>query len=1230
VQTTLLGLAIAFIVALVAALVGPHFIDWNQFRPQFEAEAAKVIGAPVRVAGALDARLLPTPTLRLRSVTVGGVNDLGRFRADKLDVEFSLGDLMRGEWRANELTIGGLALDLGLDGAGKVDLPAMKGQFNLGALSIDRLNLTGRVALHDAASRKTLELNDIAFSGDVRSLAGSVRGDGSFAIDGTRYPFRVSSGQTGDGNGTRVHLSIDPGEKPLSADLDGVLTFEARAPRFDGTLTLASPPAKGKAGEASPWRVVTKLKADHAAAQLEQIDASYGLDERALKFAGVGDVRFGASPLLRATLSARQLDADRFLAKDGTKDTAKDGSKDSAKDNAAAAPVQLLPMLRSLAGALPHAPVPMQVELGAEQIMLGGRPLQNLVADLHSDTAAWAIDHLDVRAPGSTHVAFNGTGALTGPSGNFSGALDIDCADPDMLLTWLQGRGDVAYRNQRPLRLHGDVTVADQRIAIDRLKAEIDGGALEGHIVLVTGGPNGSRIEAALKAERLDLDAAGAFVHSLAGDKAGWPEQANVSLDIGRALTSGRELHPFIAKFSYGAKTITLEQLKFAEAGGVTTEASGSFDRAEATGKLALSADAATLSQITALVTPFAPALATRLGAFAGQRGPARLKLALDLAKNQGSADRANARAVVDLSAPQLSGSATITAKPELTAIRAFDRDAIARTEFGVETKLASQRADAMVALLGLDQAVAVGEGTAQFVGSISGTWRAPLKVNLKMWGPGIDAEAQGTAQPWADAAKADLDLKIRSVNLAPLLGLKPADSFAKDIRLFGHVSLAGNKLTLTDLDSIVARSRLRGHLALTLDAEKEVDGEVGLDTLDLAPALALAIGGEGRDAAEPLGAGLLKGWRGRIAFQALGGTLASGLELRPISGAVRSDGQSLTFDTIKGKIAGGDVTANMDARQDPNGISLIAHLDLTGADGAQLHYRGLRMPAGRTALQMTLSSQGRSASALSGALSGGGIVKIESGTIAGLDPRAFDVAIRASDAGKVGDDTRLRQIVEPALSAGSLPVALAEIPFTVQDGRLHVDATTLDAQGARAKISGGYDIPADQADIRVTLTSTTQGVEGARPEIQLFTVGSPDTLHQTVDVSPLSRWLALRAIDRETRRLDSLERGGPQPQPTSVPPSTASLPEAALPEATMSQPPVLPVAPPPRRSLPKVIAPPRPPSAATAPVPGAAPVVSQQVPPLPPAIEVKPAPAPPPARPKGRPPLTLAPPTNP
>ena len=280
-QTTLLGFAIAFIIALIAALIGPYFIDWNQFRPQFEAEASRVVGAPVRVGGKLDARLLPTPTLRLRSVVVGGANDLGKVRADKLDVEFSLGSLMRGEWRADELTINGMVLDLGLDSAGRIDWPVSTGKFSLGSLAIDRLNLTGRIGLHDASSRGTLELSDIAFSGDVRSLAGSVRGDGNFMLSGTRYPFRVSSGQTTDGAGTRVHLNIDPGARALSADLDGVLAFEARAPRFEGALTLAAPAvakAKGAGGDAvpTPWRISGKVRADPSAAKFEQIETSYG------------------------------------------------------------------------------------------------------------------------------------------------------------------------------------------------------------------------------------------------------------------------------------------------------------------------------------------------------------------------------------------------------------------------------------------------------------------------------------------------------------------------------------------------------------------------------------------------------------------------------------------------------------------------------------------------------------------------------------------------------------------------------------------------------------------------------------------------------------------------------------------------------------------------------------------------------------------------------------------
>lgn len=1214
-QTTLLGLAIAFIIALLAALIGPYYIDWNQFRPQFEAEAGKIIGVPVRVAGELDARLLPAPTLRLRAVTFGGNNDLGRLRADKLDVEFSLGSLMRGEWRATELSVGGMALDLGLDSRGRVDLPSIaSGAFDLASLAIERLNLTGRIALHDAASRSTLELNDIAFSGDVRSLAGSVRGDGSFRANGARYPFRISSGPSADGKATRLHLNIDPGERAVLADLEGVLAFDNRQPKFDGALTLAVPVAK-KAGEAGPmpWKLATRLRADPAGAKFEQIDASFGPEDGALKLGGVGELRFGASPLLRAVLSARQVDADRLAARDD------------------ADPQRVLPALRAGLAAIPQAPIPAQIEFNADQIMLGGRPLQNIATELATDGRSWTFRRLELRAPGMTQLSLSG--AAPGAD-SFSGRLSIESSDPDTLVAWLQGRSEVNRRSTRPLRLAGEVTIAANHLAIDRLKADIDGGAVEGRIAFVqTGASKGSRIDADLKADRLDLDAAASFVRAMAGPQGEWPVEAKLSLDIGRAISAGQELRSFAARLAYSPASLSLEQLRFGQAGGITTEASGSFDRARVTGKLALKSSANSLRELTALIEPFAPAVRARFEAMPSQPGATRFKLDLSLDKNAEHADRSSARAVLELDAPQLKATATLAAQTPAAAIGGIDLDRLRSSDFTLESKVSTPQAGALLALLGLDRLVAAGEGASQFEGKLTGAWRRPMQLNARLSGGGLDADAQGSVD--LSEPKGSVNLRVRNANLAPLLGINPAGTSARNVSLSSRLTLSGNRLTFDDLDGNAAGSHLRGHVSVTLDQDRTVEGEVGLDTLDLAPALAIAIGATGQESGEPLTPGLVTGWRGRIAFQALRATLPGGIELRPFGGTVRSDGQSLALDALKGGLGGGELSASLDARNGPGGLALNARIDLGNADAAALRYRDLALPKGRATVQMALTSQGRSVAALTGALAGNGTVTLESAEIGGLNPRAFEIAIRASDGGQVSDDNRLRQLVEPALSAGRIAVPSAQIPFTIRDGRLRVGATQLEAKNARAIVSGGYDIPADQADIRASLTPIMTGLSGAPPEIQLFAAGPPDRLSRTIDLTPLSSWLAVRTIDRETRRLDAIERGEP-------PPATAALPTLVSPEIAPEPAPASVPLPgqDPRRmpAKPKVETRPAPTPKAPQAAPAApspqlpssqlpsAPLASQQLAPLPPPIDVKPAPGPPPAKPRPKPPLVLTP----
>ena len=117
-----------------------------------------------------------------------------------------------------------------------------------------------------------------------------------------------------------------------------------------------------------------------------------------------------------------------------------------------------------------------------------------------------------------------------------------------------------------------------------------------------TGRPDrGSRVDAELKAERLDLDAATAVARSLAG-----PQGRMAGRGTALARYRPRHLGRTGAASAGGQSSATgregypLEQLKIGQPDNVTLEGAGNFDRVNATGKLALNSSAASLGQLTA------------------------------------------------------------------------------------------------------------------------------------------------------------------------------------------------------------------------------------------------------------------------------------------------------------------------------------------------------------------------------------------------------------------------------------------------------------------------------------------------------------------------------------------------------------------------------------------------------------------------------------------------------
>ena len=592
-QTTLLGLAIAIILALVAALVGPLLIDWGGHRTLFEAEASRLIGVDVRVTGAIDARLLPTPSLTLHGVEIGKTGG-NQIRARSLGFEFALGPLMRGEWHASEMHLVGPQLSLGLDASGRVQAPNLAINFSPDNLSIDHLSVEdGKVTLSDASNGARATLEGFWFNGEARSLLGPFKGEGAATVGGELYPFRISGGRYSDDGALKLHVNVDPVNHPLSIEADGMLALAGAQPRFDGNLSLTRPVGiapRSAAQVTQPWHVSGKVKVSAVSALMEQFEFQYGSDEQALKLTGVADFKFGKNPRFDGVLSGRQIDLDRVLA---------------GSDGVRPPPAAAIRKIAELAGGAFRPAVPIQIGIGIDQVSLGGNSVTNVRGDISTDAKGWNLDRFEFRAPGFTQVKLSGHLAVAGDGVNFTGPAEVEAGDPKALAAWLEGRTEATQGDMRPLTLRGDVTLGSDKIAVERLQAVFDRKTVTGRLAYVfAAGKRVAKLDAVLNAPELDIDAALGFGKALlAGSTIERPHDMTIAADIGRATIGGFVARDASARIKVDGNGVEIDRLAVADLGGAAFSASGRVVTAPSPqGSMRVDLDAPDMTPVMALL----------------------------------------------------------------------------------------------------------------------------------------------------------------------------------------------------------------------------------------------------------------------------------------------------------------------------------------------------------------------------------------------------------------------------------------------------------------------------------------------------------------------------------------------------------------------------------------------------------------------------------------------------
>ncbi|HMN86585.1 MAG TPA: AsmA family protein [Bauldia sp.] len=171
------------VIALFAALVGPWFINWDDYKANFEAEAEKILGQPVRVDGSAKASILPSPSLTFTDVKVGDTEGRPMMTVEKFSVTIELMPLLEGEIRVVTMKIEKPVVTVSTDDSGNIDwllrTEASK------ALDPDKVVLDdveisdGTLTYRDARSGVDLTFAGINATVGARSLSGPWRVEGT-------------------------------------------------------------------------------------------------------------------------------------------------------------------------------------------------------------------------------------------------------------------------------------------------------------------------------------------------------------------------------------------------------------------------------------------------------------------------------------------------------------------------------------------------------------------------------------------------------------------------------------------------------------------------------------------------------------------------------------------------------------------------------------------------------------------------------------------------------------------------------------------------------------------------------------------------------------------------------------------------------------------------------------------------------------------------------------------
>jgi uncharacterized protein involved in outer membrane biogenesis len=1128
-----------FVLVLTVALVAPYFIDWTNYRAEFEREASAILGRKVVVQGDAEARLLPFPSVTFSDVAVGGgAHGEPAMTIETFSMDAELAPFLRGEFLIFDMRmvrpkgIVDIAEDGTVDWAVRPSSPIPAGKIALEKLTVS----DGEIEVRHRLSGRTHRLTDINAELSAKSLAGPWRVEGALSFDGMQTALSATTGVAGvagaDGR-MRLRVRAAPTAQPVSLDADGEVALRPEGLVYSGTFRLVEAVAKDDAKEtdaaastpprqpeALGYRLSGQFSVDSRKLDVSAFRFETGPLDQPYTADGMASLDFGAEPRFAIKASGAQMRFDEALG-------ATDGSSLSLDQRIKAFEAAMLD--------LPKPTMPGSIEVDLPAVVVGDTTIRDVRLAAEPAANGWTIKSMGATLPGRTTLEADGLLKTDGEFG-FNGNLLLAVAQPSGFAAWVAKDIDDAIRRLPAAGFSAKVDMTARRQLFRNLELVLGDARFKGEID--SRQPTDARpsVFISLDGNAMDVDGLSAFASLFVSD-AGRNRFAESDLDFqvkaGPVRAAGLLAETVDTALRLRQGHLEIDRLSIGGLAGASISATGAIKDFpdNPTGNIDASIVAVDLAPLAKLAAESFPdnyllqQLQRRVAAHPALLSDARFDVVASAAANK------DGTSGMALSLQGNAGGSALSASLSGNGHPASAGDA----QLSLTLSARNEDSTALLALAGLPTLPLSSIGAGELTLSAKGVAATGLASKLELKGDQFLASFDGTTSIDGDGFSAKGKARVEAADIEPWLMtlgvVLPGMGLGTAAEFSAQTDLGSGLLVLSGMDGVVNETAVAGDLNVEFkDGMPDFSGALVLDELPLEPFAAMMVGEEalkseaGAWATAPFSQKAVLPFTGAVDVSAATLTAGSASAYNAtLSLGIGAEG--FRVDDLKATYDGGQLGGRFELKNNGGTGLFSGQMQLNGADlSSDSAVGGL---AGKSNFSATVSGSGKSIEAIVASLSGSGTAAVKGLRIDGINGDALpDLLAKADAVGRDIDAAKTAAFAPEIAAAGSFAGGDADVAFTIANGVLRAPPVTLENPGATVSAELRADLNTGDlsANGTVTYTAGDEALAGSEPALRFIAEGPAGDATISFDSEPLAQFLTQRALEREQARVEAMQ----------------------------------------------------------------------------------------------------------